>query len=188
MVELKKFKNILIISNFRSSIVWTSIIRVTTKITWSIARTWLKKYNLIIWHKFNNTLKFNLADDNNKDTGKKVKKMKKRMKELIKRWLKGNQETHMTKRGKERENQKTTTSQTWMPKKMKTKEDDIEVNNINRRQMRRLKLKKTRKVTLITRKIYLRFYHTKNYLFLPAVMMLGNYMSYVCMYCHKKYF
>ena len=162
----------------------------TTKITWSTARNWLKKYNLIIWHKFNNTLKFNLADDNNRDTGKKVKKMKKRMKELIKRWLRGNQETHMTKRGKERENQKTTTSQTWMPKKMKTKEDNIEVNNINRRQIRRLKLKKTRKVTLslIARKIYLRFYHTKNHLFLPAVMTLGNYMSHVCMYCHKKYF
>ena len=61
-------------------------------------------------------------------------------------------------------------------KNMKTKEDDIEANNINRRQMRRLKLKKTRKVTLITRKIYLRFYHTKNYLFLPAIMTLGNYM------------
>ena len=75
-------------------------------------------------------------------------------------------------------------------KKMKTKEDNIEVNNINRRQIRRLKLKKTRKVTLslIARKIYLRFYHTKNHLFLPAVMTLGNYMSHVCMYCHKKYF
>ena len=42
----------------------------------------------------------------------------------------------MTKRGKERENQKTTTSQTQMLKKMENKEDEIEVNKISRCQMR----------------------------------------------------
>ena len=47
-----------------------------------MARTWLKKYNITIWHKFNNILKFNVADDDNKGIGKKVKKMKKRIKEL----------------------------------------------------------------------------------------------------------
>ncbi|XP_066017350.1 uncharacterized protein [Pocillopora verrucosa] len=52
------------------------------------------------------------ADDSNKSIGKKVKKMKKRIKELDKKATKGNQKTQMTKRGKERENQKTTKSQT----------------------------------------------------------------------------
>ena len=120
---------------------------------------------------------------------RKLRRWRRGWKNQIKWWKKGNQGTHMTKRGKERENQKKTTSQTWMQKKkMKTKEDDIEVNNISWHQIRRLKLKKTRKVTLITRKIYLRFYHTKNYFFLPALMRLGNYTSHVCMYCHKKIF
>ena len=51
----------------------------------------------------------------------------------------------MAKRGKERENHKTTTSQTQMPKKMENKEDAIEVNKISRHQMRRLKAKKKSK-------------------------------------------
>ena len=42
----------------------------------------------------------------------------------------------MTKRGKERENQKTTTSQTQMLKKMENKDNNIQVNKISRHQMR----------------------------------------------------
>ena len=64
----------------------------------------------------------------------------------------------MAKRGKERENHKTTTSQTQMPKKMENKEDAIEVNKISRHQMRRLKGKE-KKVKPLSRKIYLKFYH-----------------------------
>ena len=59
--------------------------------------------------------------------------MKRRIKES------DNKVTQMAKRGKERENHKTTTSQTQMPKKkMENKEDAIEVNKITRHQMRRL--------------------------------------------------
>ena len=61
----------------------------------------------------------------------------------------------MTKRGKERENQKTTTSQTQMLKKMENKKNNIEVNKISRHQMRA----KEKKVKLLTNKIYLKFYH-----------------------------
>lgn len=63
----------------------------------------------------------------------------------------------MTKRGKK----KTRRQQQVKLKcqKMKTKEDDIEVNKISRRQMKSLKAKeKKRKVKQITRKIYPRFY------------------------------
>ena len=111
--------------------------------------------------------------------------MKKRIKELDKKATKGkSKDTDDKKRKRKRKPEDNNKSN------LNAKEDNIEVNNINRRQIRRLKLKKTRKVTLslIARKIYLRFYHTKNYLFLPAVMTLGNYMSHVCMYCRKKYF
>ena len=70
-----------------------------------------------------------------------------------------------------------------MPKKMKTKEDNIEVNNINRRQIRRLKLKKTRKVTLslIARKIYLRFLSRKK-LFVFACCHDVGQLYVTCMY------
>ena len=63
----------------------------------------------------------------------------------------------MAKRGKERENHKTT-SQTQMSKKMENKEDAIEVNKISRHQMRRLKAKE-KKVKPLSRKIYLKFYN-----------------------------
>ena len=47
----------------------------------------------------------------------------------------------MTKRGKERENLKTTTSQTQMLKKMENKKNNIEVNKISRHQMRAKEIK-----------------------------------------------
>ena len=53
----------------------------------------------------------------------------------------------MTKRGKERENQRTT-SQTQKLKKMENKKDDIEVNKISRHQMRRLKAKGKKSKTI----------------------------------------
>ena len=62
----------------------------------------------------------------------------------------------MAKRGKERENHRTTTSQNKMPKKME-KKDDIEVNKISRHQMRRLKAKE-KKLKPLSRKISLKFY------------------------------
>lgn len=55
----------------------------------------------------------------------------------------------MTKRGKERENQKTTASQTnRCQTKIENKEDDIEVNKISGSQMRRLKAKEKKSKTI----------------------------------------
>ena len=89
-----------------------------------------------------NILKFNVADDSNKGTGKKVKKTKKRIKELDNKVTKGkSKDTDDKKRKRKRKPVKTTTSQTQMPKKMENKEDDIEVNKVSICQ-RRLKAKK----------------------------------------------
>ena len=54
----------------------------------------MKKYNIIT---------FNVADDNNKGTGKKVKKMKKRIKELDNKVTKGkSKDTDYKKRKRKR--------------------------------------------------------------------------------------
>ena len=89
-----------------------------------------------------NIVKFNVADDSNMGTGKKVKKTKKRIKELDNKVTKGkSKDTDDKKRKRKRKPVKTTTSQTQMPKKMENKEDDIEVNKVSICQ-RRLKAKK----------------------------------------------
>ena len=86
---------------------------------------------------FNNTVKFNLADDNNKGMiGKKVKKMKKSIKELDKKVTKG--------KSKDTDDKK---------RKRKRKPEDNKKSNLNAKWL------KKKKVKLITRKIYLRFYH-----------------------------
>ena len=74
------------------------------------------------------TLKFNLADDNNKDTGKKVKKMKKRRKELDKKVTKGKLiDTHYKKKKRKRKPEDNNKSNLNAKKKMKTKESDITI-------------------------------------------------------------
>ena len=64
----------------------------------------MKEYNIIISNRFNNILKFNVADDNNKGTGKKVKKVKKRIKELDNKVTKGkSKDTDDKKRKRKKE-------------------------------------------------------------------------------------
>ena len=85
--------------------------------------------------------------------------MKKRIKELNKKATKGKSKDTDDKKGKRKRKPEGNNKSNLNAKKMKAKEDNIDMNKISRHQMRRLRAKEKRKVKLITRKIYLRFYH-----------------------------
>ncbi|XP_066017758.1 uncharacterized protein [Pocillopora verrucosa] len=84
-------------------------------------------------------------DDSNKSIGKKVKKMKKRIKELDKKATKGESKDTDDKKRKRKRKPEDNKKSNLNVKKMKAKEDDIEMNKISRRQMRRLRAKEKKK-------------------------------------------